>query len=193
VGAGLRLRGLAPAAGLAVLLACSLAACGDDEPAGGGGADAAAAVCTMLRGWNDDLSEVMNDTSQTITDEDDPTTANDVLVGGFDEMIAVAEDHVEAVDELDLPAVEGRDALRDELRSGAEEAVTVLEEERTSAAALEPIDVEGQRGALGGAFTGLERATSVFEPRIARYDDELQQAFRDDTGCRHVVQPTGGD
>ena len=65
----------------------------------------------------------------------------------------------------------------------------MLEEERAEAAALEPIGIEQQRGALGGAFTGLERATSVLEPQAARYDEELQDAFADTDGCSNVIQP----
>ncbi|HLM63188.1 MAG TPA: hypothetical protein VK306_02730 [Acidimicrobiales bacterium] len=191
-----RPRGALVGAALLALAGVAAAGCGDDDDNGGettAGADAAAAdaVCTLLRGWNDDYGEVLNATSQTITDEDDPATATDVLVGGFDELIAIGEDHVTEVDELDLPAIAERDALLDELRAGAERSIAVLREEREEAAALGPIEVADQRGALGGAFTGVERATSVFEPRIAAYGDDLQRAFAADPGCAHVVQPTG--
>jgi len=183
-------------AALLALGGVAAAGCGDDddddgETRAGGDAAAADAVCTLLRGWNDDYGEVLNATSQTITDEDDPATATDVLVGGFDELIAIGEDHVTEVDELDLPAIAERDALLDELRAGAERSIAVLREEREEAAALGPIEVADQRGALGGAFTGVERATSVFEPRIAAYGDDLRRAFAAEPGCTHVVQPTG--
>jgi hypothetical protein len=178
----------------AVLAAAALGggACGDD---GGTSDDDAAAtadaVCSLLRRWNDEIGDVMDATSQSITDDDDPTTANGVLVGGFDDMIEVAEGHVDEVDELSLPDVADRDQLVADLRAGAEESQAVLVEERDEAAALGPIGVEQQRGALGGALTGVERATSVLEPQVTRYDEVLQQAFADNDGCSNVIQPAG--
>jgi hypothetical protein len=181
-------------AALVAVAGTAAAGCGGDDDNGGeptAEAEAADAVCTLLRGWNDDYGEVLNATSKTITDADDPATASDVLVGGFDELIAIAEGHVTEVDELELPAIEERDALLDELRAGAERSIDVLREERDEAAALGPIEVADQGGALGGAFTGVERATSVFEPRIAAYGDDLRRAFAANAGCTHVGQPTG--
>lgn len=181
--------------GLALSVAAALAApaCGGDD--GGTSADDAAAtadtVCSLLRRWNDDIGDVMDATARSITDDDDPTTANGVLVDGFDQMITVAQGHVGEVDHLDLPDVADRDQVVADLRAGAEKSLATLEEERDEAAELEPIGVEQQRGALGGALTGVERATSVLEPRVARYDDTLQQAFTDDEGCANVVQPVG--
>jgi hypothetical protein len=173
------------------------AACdsGDDD---GDAGDAAASteatetadiVCTMLRDWNNDLGEVVNATSQTITDEDDPATANDVLVGGFDEMIRLAEQHRREVDDLELPAVDQGDELIEELAAGADESIDVLDEERDQAAELEPIALDDQGAALGWTFTGVERALSVIEPDIGAYDEDLQRAFAADEGCEHVIQP----
>jgi hypothetical protein len=186
----------------AIGLTVAGAGCGDDDSnAGDGGeagnaaspeaADTADTVCTMLRDWNNDLGDVMNATSQAITDDDDPATANDVLLDGFDEMIRLAEQHRNEVDDLDLPDIAQRDELVDELAGRADESIAVLEEEREAAADLPPITLEQQRSALGGAFTGVERALSVVEPRIGEYDEDLQRAFAADEGCAHVVQPTG--
>jgi hypothetical protein len=180
----------------AVALAAATACGGDDGGTEGSAASSEAVetadiVCTMLRDWNNDLGDVINTTSQTITDDDDPTTATDVLLDGFDEMIRLAELHRRQVDELDLPAVAQRDQLIDELATRAEDSIDVLHEERDEAAELGPISVDEQRGALGGAFTGVERALSVVEPRIGAYDQDLQQAFAADEGCEHVIQPTG--
>lgn len=174
---------------LVMTTGATAAACGGGDDSADDAARTADTVCTLLRRWNDELSDVINATSEAITDADDPTTANDVLVGGFEEAITVAEGHVTEVDQLSLPDGADRDALLDDLRTGAEKSVAVLEEERDEAAALGPIGIEQQRGALGGAFTGLERATSVLEPRAARYDEALQQAFADDAGCSNVIQP----
>jgi hypothetical protein len=170
----------------AFVIAAVVAGCGDDSPEA---AETADMVCTMLRDWNNDLGAVVNSTSQTITDQDDPGTANRVLLDGFDEMIRLAEQHRRQVDELQLPAVEERDRLVDELAEGADESIDVLGEERADAAELAPIDVDEQGAALGGLFTGVERALSVIEPEIGRYDADLRRAFDDDEGCAHVIQP----
>ena len=166
--------------------------CGASRPtyAEAAATDTADTVCALLRDWNNDLTEAFNDTSAAITDADDPATSVDVLVEGFDEMIAIAEARRAELDELDLPAVDEREALLDELIAGADESLAVLEDEREEAAALPPVDIEDQAGAIGGASVGLERATSVLEPSIGRYDDELlREAFATDGGCEHVIQP----
>jgi hypothetical protein len=188
------------AAGLALVVALAAPpalACGGDDGGtdeGDGGdatAEAADAVCSLLRRWNDDLGAIVDATSQAITDDDDPATANDVLLDGYDELIAAAEGHVAEAEELRLPDVAGGEDLAAELLAGAEESVAVLEDERAAAAELGPIGVPQQAGALGQAFTGVERAVSVLQPQAGAYDEGLQAAFRADEGCRHVIQPTG--
>jgi hypothetical protein len=168
------------------MLACSDDAASPEEDA----ADTAAQVCGLLVDWSNDLTESMNATSETITDADDPATANGVLLDGFDELIDLARTHVDEAGELDLPDNDNSDGLVDELRAGAERSIDELERGRASAAELDPIDVEGQAGAIGGALNAVESAKSVVEPVIATYDDEvLQQAFTDEPECLHVVQP----
>jgi hypothetical protein len=175
------------------LVAMALSACGDSEPtsAEAASAETATMVCGMLRRWNNEFSDSFNDTSDTITDQDDPDTANDVLADGLDQLIAIAEDHVAEVDgSLMLPPTAERERLLDELRSGADEAVAAIEAEREKAADLPPITVDDQRGAIGGALLALERAGSVVEPAIGSYDaEELREAFAAEDGCEHVIQP----
>jgi hypothetical protein len=165
---------------------------GDDGTSAEDAATAAARVCDLLRTQNDSLGTALNQTSQEITDADDPTTANDVLLDGWDDLLGIADAYIGQVRSLSIPDIPDHDQVIEDLTTGAEESYAVISEEREEAEALEPIDVEDQRGALGGAFTGLERATSVLEPQVARYDATLQQAFADDDGCANVVQPTGG-
>jgi hypothetical protein len=181
-------------AGGAALLVGALPACGASEPTSAEAASAEVAdiVCTTLRDWNNELGDELNATSQAVTDDDDPTTANSVLLEGIDELIALAEDNRDEVDQLDLPDVLDREALLDELAAGAEQSVDELEHERERVAELEPITVDRQAGALGGAFTSLEGALAVLEPEVARYRPELRDAFVAEEGCRHVVQPVGG-
>lgn len=182
-----------PALLVAAAVAVTLAACGDDDGAStdeDAAADTADTVCTMLRAWNNDLADIINATSSTITDADDPDTANQVLLDGWDDLIAAAEAHVAEVDELDLPDTASRDRLIEDLTAGAEEAVALLEDERSEIEALPPITVDAQRGVLGGAFVTLENVGSRVEPVIGTYDDEaIRAAFQADPGCEHVIQP----
>jgi hypothetical protein len=178
----------------AAVLVVPAAACGDDDEdgdgAGGAAAETAATVCGLLRGWSNELAESLNDTSQAITDADDPTTANQTLLDGWDALIAIAEDHTTEAEQLQLPDTDARDELVSDLTEGAERAVSELEQERVGIAALPPITIEAQGGALGGAFTSLEKADSVVEPAIGGYDDaEIRAAFADEPDCRHVIQP----
>lgn len=179
------------AAACTAALALSAAACGASLPTSSeaAAAETADTVCSLLRDWNNDMGDVINATSQAITDDDDPTTANAELADGFDQLVAVAEARRAQIDTLDLPAGRDRAALLDELRAGADESIAILEDELDDIAELAPITVERQGGALGGAFVTVEGALAVIEPRAGAYSDELRAAFTDDEGCRHVVQP----
>jgi hypothetical protein len=181
----------APLVVLALVGVVLAAGCGARKPttSEAAAAETAETVCATLRRWNNDLTEVFNATSQQITDDDDPDTAGDVLVDGFDEMIELASDHRDEVDGLDLPAAGWRDDLIAELAAGADESIAVLQDERGEAADLPPIEVDDQGGAVGGASVGLERATAVLEPSVGAYDPVLGAAFAADEGCEHVVQP----
>jgi hypothetical protein len=173
-------------------VAALAAACGDSEPTTreAASADTATEVCGMLRRWNNELGDVLNSTSDAITDADDPASAPRVLRDGFDDLIRLAEDHRSEVEDLALPVSDERDRLVDELRGGADEAVAALEEERSDIEDLPAIEVSEQRGVLGTAFIAVERAGSAVEPAIGTYDDEdLKAAFAADDGCEHVIQP----
>lgn len=183
---GPALRAAAGAAALALSAACGASLPTSSEAAA---AETADAVCSLLRAWNDDLGEVVNATSQAITDDDDPSTANAVLADGFERLVDVAEDRRAQLDTLDLPASRDREALLDELRAGADESIAILDDELDDIAELEPITVDDQAGALGGAFVTVEGALAVIEPRAGAYSPELRAAFAGDEGCRHVVQP----
>src|SRR5262245_36260695 len=90
---------------LNVSVAMATASCGASEPTSveTTTAETADTVCTTLRRWNNELSDVFNAASQQITNENDPATAGDVLVTNFDEMIKVAQAHVEKTRKLELP------------------------------------------------------------------------------------------
>lgn len=179
-------------AAVATLTALATGACGASLPTSSetDAAETAETVCSLLRDWNNEMGDLINATSKSITDDDDPSTANDVLAEGFEQLVEVAEERRAQLDDLDLPDVPDRDALLDDLRTGADESIEVLEAELDDVADLEPITVERQGGALGGAFVAVEGALSVIEPEVGGYRDELRTAFAEEEGCRHVVQPT---
>jgi hypothetical protein len=174
------------------VVTCLAIGCGASLPtsAEAAAAETADTVCGMLRRWNNEIAESVNATSKTITDADDSTTANGVLLEGIDELIALAEDQRAELDDLDLPNVAERDRLLDDLRVGADEAIDELESERSEVEDLPPITIDDQRGVLGGLFVALEGAQSAVEPPIGTYADaELRRAFAADDGCEHVIQP----
>lgn len=178
-------------AALAAVVGLAAAGCGATLPTSAerAAADTAATVCGLLRDWNNELSASLNATSDAITDDDDPTTANGVLLDGYDELVAIAEGFGADLEELDLPVTPERDRLLTDLRSGVAAAVEELEGQRDEARDLPPITVERQAGAIGGAHVGLEKARSLLEPPVARYDDPtVRAAFAAEPGCAHVVR-----
>lgn len=179
-------------AALAVIaLAVATTACGASRPTSAetAAADTAEQVCGLLRGWSNEMAASLNATSDAITAADDPTTANDVLLDGFDDLIAIAEEHVVEAGGLDLPPSGDRDRLTADLQAGAEAAVDELESRRADIEDLPPIEVDDQQGVMGGAFVSLEKAQSLVEPEVVGYDDaEVQAAFNAEPTCEHVVQ-----
>jgi hypothetical protein len=182
--------------GLVTVAAATISAvgCGDDASPEDDAATTAKQVCSLLIDWSNDLTTSMNATSKEITDADDPDTANGVLLDGFDELIGLAESHVDEADDLSLPDNDNSDRLVDDLTAGAEKSIDELQRGKDVAADLDPIDIDGQAGAIGGAMNAVESAKSVVEPVLQGYDDEvLQQAFKDEPDCLHVVQPFNAD
>jgi hypothetical protein len=177
---------------LAVALTSGAAGCGSSEPTTREAAaeETAVTVCDMLRRWNNEMADVMNATSEAITDADDPDTANATLLDGFDDLIGLAERHRAELDDLALPFTDQRGRLIDDLRGGADDAIGGLEDKRAEIEELPPITVAAQGGAIGGALIAVERADSVVEPPIGTYaDEELMAAFAANDGCDHVIQP----
>jgi hypothetical protein len=168
--------------------------CGDDASPEDDAATTAKQVCSLLVHWSNDLTTSINATSKEITDADDPESANAVLLDGFDELIDLAESHVDEAKDFDIPDGDDSDRLVDDLTAGAEKSVVELQNGKDVAADLDPIDIDGQPGALGGAMNSVEAAKSAVEPKIVGYDDEtLQQAFEDEPECLHVIQPFNDD
>ncbi|HZM32282.1 MAG TPA: hypothetical protein VFB77_17420 [Acidimicrobiales bacterium] len=181
----------AVALGGALLGSMMVVGCGASEPTTSEAAveDTADEVCALLRRWDNEFTERVNDTTGQITEDDDPTTANGILLSGFDDLITIAEAHQEEAAELRLPFTPERARLVAEVQEGTGSAIELLQAERDEIEDLPPIEVDDQGGALGSALLAVEGAVSAVEPRIELYDDEdLRNAFKDNPGCDHVVQ-----
>ncbi|HEY7071570.1 MAG TPA: hypothetical protein VH479_15690 [Acidimicrobiales bacterium] len=165
--------------------------CGASRPTTEDAAEAETAdrVCDMLRGWYNDLSTSVNATMETITDQDDPTTANGILLNGWDDLLTLSQAHEQQAAELTLPYSADRARLLADLQDGAAAATDRLESERTDIENAAPITVDQQGGTLAGAELAIEGARALFEPPVEDYGNAaLLQAFADNDGCDHVVQ-----
>jgi hypothetical protein len=185
------MRGKSLIAATCVPILFATLACGASEPSTEDAAvtETADRVCDMLRGWYNDLSTSVNATMDTITDQDDPTTANGILLDGWDDLLALAHAHEQQAADLTLPYSPDRARLLADLRDGAAAATARLESERTDIENAAPITVDQQGGTLAGAELAIEGARAEFEPPVEEYDDAaLLRAFADDDGCDHVVQ-----
>src|SRR4029453_16319318 len=107
--------------------------CGASKPSSEDAAvtETADQVCRMLRGWYDDLSTSVNATMATITDQDDPTTANGILLDGWDDLLTLSHSHEQQAADLTLPYRAPRAQLLAALQDGAAAATARLESERT--------------------------------------------------------------
>jgi len=165
--------------------------CGASKPSSEDAAvtETADQVCRMLRGWYDDLSTSVNATMATITDQDDPTTANGILLDGWDDLLTLSHSHEQQAADLTLPYSAHRAQLLADLQDGAAAATARLESERTDIENAAPITVARQGGTLAGAELAIEGARAAFEPPVEDYHDaDLLEAFADNDGCDHVVQ-----
>ena len=177
---------------LLALVSLALGACGASRPTTteAAASETADQVCDLLRGWYNDLSISVNATVGTITDEDDPTTANDILLDGWDDLIAIAQGHEQEASAFTLPYSPDRARLLADLQEGSAAATARLEDERADIEDAPPITVDRQGDTVAGAELAIEAARSAAEPPVAQYADAaLRQAFADNDGCDHVVQP----
>ena len=92
---------------LGLVLACGvLGACGASLPTSSeeAASETAETVCSLLRDWNNDLTEVLQRHVRGDHRRRRPGHRRSTCcVGGFDDMIAVAEANRDELDDLDLP------------------------------------------------------------------------------------------
>lgn len=151
--------------------------------------EVARAVCAALRSYVNDLVGIANTAVDGIGARQPDQRINPVLEG-FDAAIVTIGVHRDAIGRLTLRSVPERSALLTELVAGLDDATAELVDER--AAFVERFDelVNGSAQGIAGIwFNAIEKAISVSEPEIYRYDRVgLKQAFLDEPDCRHVIQ-----
>jgi hypothetical protein len=181
----------------AIAFAALFAGCGDGDADGdaterraGDEAAVAATLCGALREQTNALVRIANDAVAGIEGKS-PDERWSAIVAGFDAAIVAAADFAAAVPDVDLGDVDEAGALLTEVRAGALSAITELEDERAAFVEEVPAVADGEvRGRVGQFFNSVEKAMSVAEPAIARYERRaLQEAFLADETCRHVIQP----
>jgi hypothetical protein len=161
-----------------------LVACGSESSRD---ADAASVVCNELRGFDDELVGIVNDSVAGI--ETIPAASR---AGGIAEGLEAAHAAVAAwairIDQIELPGIAEAETLRAQLHGGADAALAVLVDQRADLS-VGPIDDHDVQGAVGAWFNSIEKVMSVSEPEIFRFERrELKQAFLDEPACRNVVQ-----
>ena len=146
-------------------------------------------VCDELRGFNDELVDIVNGSVAGIAslpaDERGPAIAAglehaDTALTGWGERVATME----------LPELDEAEIVRDQLASGAVLGAGELDDQRaTMTGRADRIDDRDVQGAVGEWFNSIEKVMSVVEPEIFKLQRrEVKQAFLDEPACRNVIQ-----
>ncbi len=196
-------RGRAVALALTLTITLGLVACAESAPPVAEGtvptvmspatltdADAAVRVCDLLRAHANGLGRAIN-LAVTAIDGRSPQDRLTALLDGLAAAEAVSTGHRAALDDLDLAGLPEAEALLAELDAGAALAITALADGRAELdAELDAVADDDVHGRVSQAFNAVERAMSVAEPAIGRYDRRaLRVAFLEEPTCRHVIQP----
>lgn len=154
----------------------------------------AAEVCGAVGDWEDDItssSEDLQGESSTITD---PAEGKDLIVSFLDEATARTEGLTREVAEAGVPATDEGEGFSDGLLATLSEVEDLFAGAGDDARAL-PVD-DPQAFADGATALGadLEEAGSklgedLTELRSDLGDDELEDAFADETDCEDLGQP----
>ena len=149
----------------------------------------ATALCSALRAQTNELVRIANRAVAGIEGKS-PEERFEAIDSGFVEADAAATTFADEVGTLELPDVEERDSLREQVADGAEQAIEEVADERDKFEQTGPtVEDADTRGRVGEFFNSIEKVMSVVEPTIAPYDRrELQEAFLAEPMCAHVIQ-----
>ncbi len=170
----------------------SLAACGSDSDAGE--TEFARTVCGELRGFNDELVDIVNRSVAGIASLPAAERGPAIAEGLEQADIAVME-WADRITTLQLPELDEAEIVRDQLSSGAALGAVELDDQRAAIADRpDRIDDRDVQGAVGTWFNSIEKVMSVVEPEIFKLQRrEVKQAFLDEPACRNVIQQFRND
>ncbi len=181
-----------PAVGLFVVASVSLVAC--QSGSGPDRGEFARTVCEELRGFDDDLVDIVNDSVAGIASRP-PDERGPAIAAGLERADTALIAWRDRIATLQLPEVDDAEIVRDQLASGAALGIEELDDQRSHVARRpDRIDDRDVQGAVGEWFNSIEKVMSVLEPEIYKLERrEVKQAFLDEPACRNVVQQFRND
>jgi hypothetical protein len=151
---------------------------------------AAFVLCSALRGQANVMTEIANTAAADIH-EKSPEERYTSLFAGYDRGAAASNEFSASLAALELPAIAELDDLIAQISAGADAAAAEFVDEQARFAE----EVGGEvadgdaRGRVGELFNSIEKANSLVEPVIVRYERvELKRAFLAEPECRYVIQ-----
>jgi hypothetical protein len=147
-------------------------------------------LCSALRGQANVMTEIANTAAADIH-EKSPEERYTALFDGYDRGAEASVAFSDSLDDLSVPEIPELDDLIGQVSAGADAAAAEFVDEQARFAG----DVGGEvadddaRGRVGELFNSIEKANSLVEPVIVRYERvELKRAFLEEPECRHVIQ-----
>jgi hypothetical protein len=147
-------------------------------------------LCSALRGQANVMTKIANTAAADIH-EQSPVDRYTALFDGYARGADASISFRDSLAELSLPAIPELDDLIGQIATGADAAAAefVDEQARFAAAVGGEVGDDDARGRVGELFNSIEKANSLVEPVIVRYERvELKRAFLDEPECRYVIQ-----
>jgi hypothetical protein len=147
-------------------------------------------LCSALRSQANVMTEIANTAAADIHAKA-PEERYTALFDGYDRGAAASNDFSDSLDDLSLPVIPELDDLIAQISAGADAAAAefVDEQARFVEAVGGEVADDDARGRVGELFNSIEKANSLVEPVIVRYERvELKRAFLDEPECRYVIQ-----
>lgn len=147
-------------------------------------------LCSALREQANVMTDIANTAAAGIHGKS-PAERFAALDAGFGEGADASILFRDRLGDLDVPAIPELDDLLMQIAAGADAAAAefVDQRERFAAAVGGEVTDDDVRGRVGELFNSIEKANSLVEPVIVRYERvELKRAFLDEPECRYVIQ-----
>lgn len=172
--------------GLVVLVASlalvSTGCGGDDEPEASTAAEWAESLCTAITTWTDEMQEIQETVTSSLTAES--------IEQGADDVETATDDFIEEVRGLGAPETESGQAIEDAVQEFTDTA------EAEKAEVLEAVDdVEDATdvaGALSVVGTSLQAMATALQSMFEAFENEdvggeLESAFEDTPACTELT------